>query len=216
MPPTLLELRNLEIQLDGNRSVRGNLALNPGEAHRLGGRSGGGKTTLLRAVSLLSPRKSGEVFFRGKESAEFQPWEWRRQVCYLAQKPVMLPGSVRDNLALPSTLKIAGKSSFNCEKCEELLTGLGLEKSLLDRDSAVISGGEAARIAVIRAVLSNPSVILADEITAPLDDENALHVVKFLKKWLQEGERGLIFVAHQNEAWEGTVCCESDVENFQT
>lgn len=216
MPTTLLELRNLEIQLDGRRSVRGNLALNPGEAHRLGGRSGGGKTTLLRAIALLSPRKAGAVFLWGKESADFQPWEWRRQVCYLAQKPVMLPGTVRENLMLPFKLKIAGKSGFDCDKCEELLTGLGLEISLLDRDSAVISGGEAARVAVIRAILSQPAVILADEITAPLDDENAVNVVKFLKRWLQNGEHGLIFVAHQNEAWEGTVCCESDVGNFQT
>lgn len=216
MPSALLELRNLEIELDGRRTVKSSLSLNPGEAHRLGGRSGGGKTTLLRAISLLTTRKSGEIFFKDKESAGFSPWEWRRNVCYLAQKPVMLPGTVKDNLILPFKLKISNKSRFECERCEELLDELGLEKSLLDRDSAVISGGEAARVAVLRAILSNPAVILADEITAPLDDENAVNVVKFLDHWLHSGERGLIFVAHQNESWEGTVCCQSVIENFQS
>jgi len=210
----MLELRNFEIGLDGKRKLMVDFSLRAGVALRLSGKSGGGKTTLLKAAALLIPRLAGEIFLHGRESKEYLPYHWRRQVSYLAQKPAMIPGTVEDNLRLPFSLKISGKASYACENCAALLDTLGLDKDTLHRDAAVISGGEASRVAVLRSIIAEPSVILADEITAPLDAENASKVVAALKEWLSGGQRALLFVAHQDEVWEGLTAGEMMIDKF--
>lgn len=214
MPDSLLELSDFELQLDKKRRLKVNLKLRPGQAHQLGGKSGGGKTTLLRGMALLTRRIDGKIFFQGKESAEFSPWEWRRKVCYLAQKPAMIPGTVRDNLTLPASLKISERDSINEESFLADLQKLGLSGDILDSDTAVISGGEASRVAIIRALNANPSVILADEITAPLDDISANMVVETLIDWSKGENRAVILVAHQDEVWKDALCCETDIYDF--
>ncbi len=210
----MLELKNFEIDLDGRRRLKVDLKLPAGQALRLGGKSGGGKTTLLKAMALLIPRLSGEIYLQGKESQEYLPHRWRRRVSYLAQKPTMIAGTVEDNLRVPFSLKVSGKDGFVCENCGALLETLGLHQDTLHRDGAVISGGEASRVAVLRAILAEPKVILADEITAPLDEENALKVVNALKVWLERGERALLFVAHQEQVWNGLGSGEVMVDQF--
>jgi len=210
----MLELKNFEIDMDGRRRLKADLALPAGQALRLGGKSGGGKTTLLKAMALLIPRLSGDIFLLGKESKEYPPYRWRRQVSYLAQKPTMIPGTVEDNLRVPFSLKVSGKDGFLCEHCGALLETIGLDQDTLHRDAAVISGGEASRVAVLRAILAEPKVILADEITAPLDEENALKVIAALKEWLKGGDRALLFVAHQEQVWNGLAAGEVMVDRF--
>lgn len=215
MNEILLQIKNLDFRLDEHRRICASFTLGKGEAHQISGRSGGGKTTLLRVIALLTPRISGEILFKGDESRQFAPCEWRRKICYLAQKPTMLPGTVEDNLKAPTKLKISGKRQFNGDRCAELLNALGLEKDSVYKDASVISGGEASRVALVRAIQSDPQVILADEITAPLDEDNANLMVKVLNDWLKGGERGLIFVAHQDSVWREMKCREMKVEEFQ-
>lgn len=214
MNNTLLQAKDLDFNLSEERTIRANFTLGMSEAHQISGRSGGGKTTLLRVIALLTPRISGDIYFQGKESRQFAPFEWRRKICYLAQKPTMLPGTVEDNLKAPTKLKISGKRQFDGDICAELLEILGLEKDIMNKDASVISGGEASRVALVRAIQSDPQVILADEITAPLDDDNANLMVKALSDWLKGGERGLIFVAHQDSAWRVMKYSETEIEEF--
>ena len=209
------QLQDLRFNLDGKRQLKVNLSLSQGQMLQITGRSGGGKTTLLRVIALLTARMSGEIFLNGRESRAIHPWEWRRQVCYLAQKPTMLPGTVEDNLALPMKLKIAGKNQYQCDKCAQMLEKLGLEGDILKKDASVISGGEASRVALVRALQSQPKVILADEITAPLDEENARLVVIMLTEWVKGQNRGLIFIAHQAEIWNDVRCCTTEIGDFQ-
>lgn len=212
---SLIELKQFRITLDSARRLNVNLKLNAGEALRISGKSGGGKTTLMRAIALLNPRSGGEIFFRGKESKDYLPWVWRRNICYLAQKPVMLPGTVEENLKITSRLKISDKIFDRCDKCPGLMEKLGLDSDILSRDASVISGGEAARVALSRALLTEPSILIADEITAPLDEANAARAISVIAEWLKSGDRALIYSAHQERNWTGIAYRDVNIEDFR-
>lgn len=210
----LLEARNLEIELDKDRSLIVDFTLGIGEAIKVSGTSGSGKTTLLRTLARLTLKQSGEISFLGQGSPSISPPKWRRQICYLAQTPKMLPGTVEDNFKIPTGFRSADGKIFSRLKAAELLELLGLPSKLMETDAAVLSGGEAARVALARALINQPNVILADELTAPLDEENALRVVNLLEEWLHKDKRGLVVVAHQSSVWDRIINKTTDIDKF--
>lgn len=165
------------------------------------GPSGAGKSTLLRMLARLIVSQQGRVFLKGRHWMEISPGEWRRRVHYVAQKPVLFPGSLEDNFHLPFTLAgLRNSISFSHERLDLYLDELGLSRSMLEQPAQTLSGGEAARAALIRALLIYPQVLLLDEPTAYLDDDSRRQVMAILKNWLNEdGERGIILVSHQEE-----------------
>ncbi len=197
----LFEAKALKVTLDGSHELEVNLALKSGEAVQLTGPSGSGKTSLLKALARLNLRISGEIILAGRESADYPPQEWRAAVCFLPQKPVMLPGTVEANLKTASSLKIGGKKPFSRHQAEELLEHLGFSRSIIEVEASRLSGGEAARVALARALMGNPRVILADEITSQQDEGNAIKMAQTLDRWRRQGNRGLIIVAHQTGVW---------------
>ena len=209
-----MEVEELEVQLDGSRKLTVDLTLNRREAVRLSGPSGSGKTTLLKALALLNPRISGKIMFNGQESGAIPPPVWRAAVCFLPQKPTMLPGSVEDNLKIPAALKITSPGSYSLKRAESLLELLGLPGSIINVEAVRLSGGEAARVALARAMMGNPKVILADEITSQQDESSARLMVGFLNEWRMVEESGLIFVAHQSGIWNNIQYTEINIRDF--
>jgi ABC-type multidrug transport system fused ATPase/permease subunit len=152
-----------------------------GEVTALIAPSGAGKSSLLRCLVRLLAPEDGEVTLAGVPVAALDPRVLRRRVGLVAQTPVMLPGTVGDNLAYgldaPLTPSVA----------REALTAAGLDEAFLDRDAHALSGGERARVAIARALVRRPEALLLDEPTAALDHDVALLVVDALRALADDG-----------------------------
>ena len=186
------------------------------------GPSGQGKSTLLRILSLLELYDSGEIYLEGRLSTDWQPKEWRQKVCYVAQQPFMLEGSVEDNLRVVSKLN---RSDYDRQMAEELLSKLGLTRLDRSTSAASLSGGEKQRISLIRALLLHPEILLLDEITASLDNHHKQAVEQVLKVWQAEEKKACIWITHDleqasrfaNQIWlmeEGSLSIHKDLPMF--
>jgi ABC-type iron transport system FetAB ATPase subunit len=185
----------------GARSHEVSFRLAPGEVLQVAGPSGCGKTTLLRVLCRLAPAEGGALLLSGVPTSGIAPWDWRRRVAYCAQRPVMLPGTVRENLEAAFASRRAA-SRLDLVEVRRLLAALELsaDDALLGREARVLSGGEAARLALCRAVLTRPAVLLADEPAAALGEGRAERMVALLRDWTREGG-ALIVVAHHGQRW---------------
>ncbi|WP_246021104.1 ABC transporter ATP-binding protein [Paenibacillus lentus] len=160
------------------------------------GTSGQGKSTLLRILSLLDIADEGDIRLEGVSSKQFEPIEWRKNVCYVAQQAVMLPGSVEDNLR---TVHQLHQTPYDDQLVNKLLAQVGLDAIDLSKNAADLSGGEKQRVALIRSLLLRPKILLLDEITASLDQSNAKRVEDMLQEWHRQEGTSMIWVTHQLE-----------------
>ena len=184
-----LELRGVgKTRGSGRQAVRAlsdvNLRLEPGELVLLEGPSGSGKTTLLSvAAGLLTPDE-GTVTLAGHELGPLSPAARRtvraRHVGFVFQRANLLEGlCVRDNVALAGAL--AGMPRDRAEaEADRLLAALGIAE-LFDRSPSHLSGGEEHRVAVARALVHTPAVVLADEPTGNLDSASGRSVAEALR-----------------------------------
>jgi putative ABC transport system ATP-binding protein len=164
------------------------LAVDEGTLTDVVGPSGAGKTTLLLALARLLPGVEGALTLRGRPAAEIEPREWRVSVAYLPQRSALLPGSVGANLALPWRLKIrTGVAAPTDETLRSALDRVHLTDIALDRDVARLSEGQAARVALLRTVLTRPSALLLDEPDAALDEESAMQVGLLTREFVDAG-----------------------------
>ncbi|SFR10236.1 ABC transporter ATP-binding protein [Desulfoscipio geothermicus] len=198
----LIELQNLSFQTGGaGPAITVSAGLPAGSVLFISGPSGVGKTTLLRTISRLHGSISGEVYLDGQSWASYSVFQWRRLVHYFPQKPVLFSGTVRDNLTIPFTVARVSKDVvLNHDRAKRLLTLLLPGKSP-EQDASTLSGGESSRLALIRALLIEPAVLLLDEPTAHLDRKTGTLVLQALAGWLNEQpRRGIIMVSHGNDA----------------
>ena len=170
-----------------------------GEYVAIRGHSGSGKSTLLSLVGGLATPTSGTVTVGGTEISSLnagQRARWRqRQVGFVFQMFHLLPYlSVRDNV-------LAGAASSDLEvRADELLMDFGLEHRLKHRPGQ-LSAGERQRVAMARALINRPSLLLADEPTGNLDPENATGMLDLLDKFHQSGGT-IMLVTHSETAAE--------------
>ena len=157
----------------------------------LAGPSGAGKSTLLRLLNRLDDPLAGEIRWRDRSLAEWAPTELRRQVAMVFQRAPIFPGTVLDNLrvALPEV---------DAERAVHVLEHVGLDAALVDQEADTLSGGEAQRMCVARALLTDPVVLLADEPTAALD-RTARRTVEDLGRSLADSGVGVIWVSHDTD-----------------
>jgi putative ABC transport system ATP-binding protein len=129
------------------------------------GPSGSGKSTLLRCCNRLEVPSHGTVRFGGKDIAALGPLALRRQVAMVFQAPVVFPGTVLDNLR-------AGAPHLTERDAGSLLDLVGIDGDYLRRAADTLSGGEAQRVVVARALATQPVALLGDEPTSALDDRS--------------------------------------------
>ncbi len=197
----LLQGRKLGRSL-GQRWIWRGLDLEIDSGQRLGvaGPSGTGKSMLLRALAGLDPVDEGQILFHGKAPTAIGMPRYRARVVYLHQRPAMLPGSVEHNLRAPFALKTHAGRSYPDERARELLSRLGQRDRLYSEAAEGLSGGEAQAVALVRALLIEPSVLLLDEATASLDPERVAVVEKMIDSWLPEDpDRAVVWVTHSRE-----------------
>jgi ABC-type iron transport system FetAB ATPase subunit len=157
-------------------------AVADGECLAIEGPSGSGKTRILRAIADLDPAE-GQVFLDGAERREMAATNWRRRVRFAAAEPGWWTDTPRGTL--PSARAALGR-------VPRLLAAVGLDEDVLDRPVAQLSTGERQRIALVRALLDDPKVLLLDEPTGPLDVASSALVEELIRFQILAGKNVLL------------------------
>ena len=157
------------------------ISIRNGDSHTIIGPSGSGKTTFLKLFNRMTIPTSGELRFHGKPVSEYPLTEYRRQIPIVMQEPVLFDGSVESNLFLPFSLKKWMLQKPGSERIHQVLSICRLPPSILQESSHVLSGGEKQRLAIARALLLNPEVLLLDEPTSALDVHTAIQIFESLE-----------------------------------
>lgn len=174
--------------------------LQPGSRVALRGRTGSGKTLLLRSLSLIDPVAGGDVLWEGRSVADADVPGFRRRVFYASQNPTLFEGTVEDNLRVPFSLK-AHPGEFDRGRALELLEPLGKDEEFLSRRQSRLSGGEAQIVALVRGLSIEPRVLLLDEPTASMDPETERAAEELVLAWLATApeRNAFLWVSHSPE-----------------
>ena len=178
------------------------LEIQKGEIVSIIGKSGAGKTTLLQIIGTLDKADSGKVEINGvdvsvlseKELAEFR----NKHIGFIFQFHQLLPEfNALENVMMPAMI---GRMDWKeAEKrATQLLTDLGLGERLTHKPNE-LSGGEKQRVAAARALMMKPDVILADEPSGSLDEENKRELHKLLKQMQDQYNQTIVIVTHDKE-----------------
>jgi putative ABC transport system ATP-binding protein len=152
------------------------------------GPSGSGKSTLLRCCNRLEVPTSGRVLLDGVDLSELDPLLLRRRVGMVFQRAVPFEGTVAQNL------RVADASSSD-EGLSGALRAVDLRPSILGRSAAELSGGECQRMCLARTLLTDPAVVLMDEVTSSLDVDTT-EVIERLTRRLADSGRAVVWVTH--------------------
>ena len=152
------------------------------------GPSGSGKSTLLRLCNRLEVPSQGVVRHCGEDIARRDPLKLRREVAMVFQRPVTFAGTVLDNLR---------EADPACDEARgaELLERAGLAAAFLHRDAGELSGGEAQRACLARALATDPHVMLMDEPTSALDAKATAVLEELARQLVQDGTP-VVWVSH--------------------
>ncbi len=151
------------------------------------GPSGSGKSTLTRLTNRLLDATAGTVRLRGTDVRDLDVLQLRRTVGMVFQRPTLFDGTVRDNLAATG---IDDRDAH-----EGMLRTVGLDRAFLDQAGSTLSGGEAQRVCLARALLMQPRVLVADEPTSSLDHDATL-VLEALARDLADDGVPVLWVTH--------------------
>ena len=178
-----------------------NLKINKGELISLSGPSGSGKSTLLHIIALLDKPTSGEVFFKrksfSKSNEEEKDLVRRTGISIIYQQNNLLSDfTALENVAIPMVNNgYSWDNSIN--KAKNILSLVNLSKRL-DHFPSELSGGEQQRVAVARALITEPDLILADEPTGNLDRKTANEIFSLFLK-LKSKKRAILYATHNRE-----------------
>lgn len=193
-----LALETVDIRLDGRSIVELDARIGPGEVLSVMGESGAGKTTLLSFVAGFLPAAfsaSGRVVLDGLDVTQLPPE--RRKLGMLFQDPLLFPHmSVEGNLlyALPP----GGSRAERRDRVREFLASFGMDE-LGPRDPATLSGGQQARVALLRVLLAEPCALLLDEPFSRLDADRRDSVRRFVFELASDRRLPVLLVTHDDD-----------------
>ncbi|MDF1715230.1 MAG: ATP-binding cassette domain-containing protein [Antarcticimicrobium sp.] len=201
-----LEVRDLDLARPGRAGLllRGlSFSAAPGEMLALSGASGSGKSTLLDALAGIGPIQAGEVRVLGASLGDWPEPALRRHLTLLPQRSALLGGTVLDNLqiARPELSEDAAWEVLRAVALDGVIHGRGGLQARLGEGGAGLSGGESRRLALARALLRRPDILLLDEPTEGLDDPTARRVVAGLRRYLPQAT--IIAATHRTAEMEG-------------
>ncbi len=189
----ILRAEHLGRVVDGKALVDDvSFELYKGPVLAISGPSGAGKSSLLRLLNRLDEPTSGTVYLKGIDYRSIPPRELRRRIGMVTQRPYLFPGTVEQNLRYGP----AQRGEVLSQKVlEDLLLRVGLA-GYGERNVANLSGGEAQRVSLARALANSPEVLLLDEPTSALDDPAKLEVEALLENIMHGQGLTCIVVTH--------------------
>ncbi len=199
----IIEVQDIHKSFDTLEVLKGvNLSVQKGEIVTIVGKSGAGKTTLLQIIGTLDKPTSGKVLIDGidvfslkeRELAEFR----NRHIGFIFQFHQLLPEfTALENVMMPALIGKRGQKETKA-RAEKLLRDLGLGERMSHKPNE-LSGGEKQRVAVARALMMSPSVILADEPTGSLDEANKRELNGLLLHLREQYGQTIVIVTHDKE-----------------
>ncbi|MHB1938832.1 MAG: ABC transporter ATP-binding protein [Acidobacteriaceae bacterium] len=193
----VLEARDISRTLDqpsGPKSLLRDVSfrLDQGQVLAVLGPSGAGKSTLLRMLNRLDEPSSGTVLLHGKDTRDMDPRTLRRHVGMVMQQAYLFPGSASHNVRYgPAQQGVVLRDS----QVADLISQVGMA-GYEDREVATLSGGEAQRISIARALANQPEVMLLDEPTSALDDASKQDIERLLADLVRERNMTCVWVTH--------------------
>ena len=198
----MIELINVGMTYPcGNVGLKNiNLTINESEITVFIGPSGSGKTTLLKMINRLEDNTTGEVKINGKNVKEYDIHKMRWDIGYALQQVALFPHmNVEENIAIVPELKKWKKEKINA-RIDELLHMVGLEpEKYRKRKPSELSGGEAQRVGIARALAADPKIILMDEPFSALDPITRASLQEDVKKLQKQINKTIVFVTHDIE-----------------
>ena len=178
------------------------LTIEKGEVVSIVGPSGAGKTTLLQIMGLLDRPSSGEVLIDGRNVTNLKARELAKvrntQIGFVFQFHQLLPEfTARENVMIPALIAGTGRREAG-RRADELLTFMGLSDRA-DHKPRQLSGGECQRVAVARALVNNPSIILADGPSGSLDSQNKAELHQLFFDLRDKMGQTFIIVTHDEQ-----------------
>ncbi|WP_292727755.1 ABC transporter ATP-binding protein [Methanoculleus sp.] len=177
------------------------LTINEGEFVAIMGPSGSGKSTLLNQIGCLDRPTSGNLFLAGKNTREMDDRELTSlrlsSIGYIFQKFNLIPLlSAYENVEYPYIMK--HRKNDDTGRVRDLLAQVGIDEGLSAHKPSELSGGQQQRIAIARALVNDPAILLCDEPTGNLDSKTSLQIMEILEDLHRRG-RTLIMVTHNPE-----------------
>jgi tungstate transport system ATP-binding protein len=194
----MMELRGVSKRYGETEALRDmTLEIERGEVITVLGPNGSGKSTLLRIIAALEHPTGGEVTFEGKELDREEIGSWRKRATLVFQRPVVLRGSVFDNVVYG--LRRRGLPSDEIEeRVSEALNLLGLDV-LAEKRAKSLSGGEKQRLSIARALVLETDLLLLDEPTVNLDPESLDIVKRFILGLRERPDITVVLATHDME-----------------
>ena len=165
------------------------------------GKSGCGKSTLLNIIGMMDEVSSGQYYFNSREVGKLSRLEKEdyraTKIGTIFQHYYLIEDqNVLFNVALPMLIN-GHKLKEAIEDAKTLLKGIGFDESLFEKKVSNLSGGEKQRVAILRALINNPNILIADEPTGALDSDNSFRIMEMLKKVSKK--KLVIMVSHNEE-----------------
>jgi lipoprotein-releasing system ATP-binding protein len=207
MPESVLSLKNISKSFIQRGLVLDNLSIEvrEGDTIAIMGPSGSGKTTLMNIIGLLDKPDSGAITFRGIDISSYNENEsalYRSlNIGFVFQEHLLLPHlTVQENILLPLFAVNQGREAYELKEAHaaSLMKRTGIS-NLATKYPGTISGGEAQRAALVRALVNKPSILLADEPTGSLDSKNAEAMGELLADMNKDFGLTLILATHSEK-----------------
>ncbi|WP_027108297.1 ABC transporter ATP-binding protein [Lacticigenium naphthae] len=194
MSEPLIELKNVGFEVDGTQILQDiSFVVNKGEVVTFSGPSGSGKSTLLKLIGTILTPTSGEILYKGTNLKELNPIEYRKEVSYFFQNAALFDETVEDNLSFPAHIR---EKEFEKERALKLMEQVQIPESYLTKKVKDLSGGEKQRIAFVRNLMYQPDVLLLDEVTSSLDQENREIIGKLINEMIEEEKITVLSITH--------------------
>lgn len=190
----LLDVQNVAFSVGERQLLQPvSMQLHQGDALLLTGPSGSGKSTLLKILASLVTPTAGHIRFKNSDIATLRPETYRQQVSYCFQTPQLFGETVYENLALPWQIR---RQKPQRDKLVAALESVNLSADMLNKPVEQLSGGEKQRVGLLRNLQFMPEVLLLDEVTSALDEENRLAVLSLINRISAEDKVAVVRISH--------------------
>jgi putative ABC transport system ATP-binding protein len=190
----LLDVQNVAFSVGERQLLQPvSVQLHQGDSLLLTGPSGSGKSTLLKILASLVTPTTGHIRFKNSDITTLSPESYRQQVSYCFQTPQLFGQTVYENLALPWQIR---RQKPQRDKMVAGLESVNLSADMLNKSVEQLSGGEKQRIGLLRNLQFMPEVLLLDEVTSALDEENRLAVLSLINRISAEEKVAVVRISH--------------------